>query len=188
MRVFAAIDIEDSIREAIEQLQKDIEGRADIRAKDVRWVNPRQMHMTLKFLGYVKDEQVRQVCSAVEKAVQGHLAFDLDIESVGYFGRRSAKVLWVGTGEGTESLNRLQADIELHLAQAGWEQDKRKFAGHLTLCRVKDFKAGRKLAALSEDYRQRQLGTTSVQKVTVYQSELTPDGPIYAALGNYDLQ
>ena len=71
---------------------------------------------------------------------------------------------------------------------AGWPKDKRGFAGHLTLCRVRNSKAGFKLAKATEDYKNFKLGTMPADSVSVYQSQLTPEGPIYTLLGNYKLQ
>ncbi|MHC4430750.1 MAG: 2'-5' RNA ligase family protein, partial [Planctomycetota bacterium] len=69
----------------------------------------------------------------------------------------------------------------------GWPREARKFSAHLTLCRIRNAKAGAKLAQVSGKYSDYELGTMRADSVTVYQSELTPQGPIYAALGDYPL-
>jgi 2'-5' RNA ligase len=83
---------------------------------------------------------------------------------------------------------QLQADLEQQLDAAGWPKEARKFSAHLTLCRIRNAKAGFKLAQMVRDYENVHLGTMSADSVTVYQSELTPQGPIYTPLGNYALQ
>ena len=143
--------------------------------------------MTLKLLGEVKDDGIVELCDAVRDAAAGSKSFELDIESVGHFGGKSARVLWVATGRGSDNLCRLQADIEQQLSAAGWPRETRGFSGHLTLCRVKNSKAGPKLAQMSEDYRDLKLGTISADSVIVYQSQLRPTGPIYTVLGSYKL-
>jgi len=52
---------------------------------------------------------------------------------------------------------------------------------------VKDSRAGLKLAQVAENYRDLKLGTISADSLCVYQSQLTPQGPIYTVLGNYKL-
>jgi len=74
------------------------------------------------------------------------------------------------------------------LASAGWTGETRKVSGHLTLCRVRNSKAGVKLAQMTEGYKDFKLGTVSAGSVSVYQSQLTPKGPVYTVLGNYKLQ
>ncbi|UCE50095.1 MAG: RNA 2',3'-cyclic phosphodiesterase [Phycisphaerales bacterium] len=188
MRCFIAIDIDEQIRKGLSNLQNELRRKVDIRKGDVKWVNPEITHLTLKFLGEIKDDQIAEVCNVTADVAARHGRFDLDVRSVGYFGGRSARVLWVGTGEDCEKLVKLHDDLERQLEQAGWPREGRKFAAHLTLCRVKNSKAGIKLAQASRQYKDFGIGTLSADSVTVYQSELTPQGPIYTALGNYDLQ
>jgi 2'-5' RNA ligase len=188
MRCFIAIDIDEKIRSALSALQQQLQDGANVKKSDVKWVNPENIHLTLKFLGEIKDAKIVEVCNIVKAVAGRHKGFELDIESVGHFGGKSARVLWVGTGEGEENLLELQEDIEKSLALAGWPQEMRKFSGHLTLCRIRNSKAGVKLAQMSEDYKDFKLGTMSADSVCVYQSELKPTGPIYTLLGNYKLQ
>jgi 2'-5' RNA ligase len=188
MRCFIAIDIDEEIRGALGGLQQKLRESIDVKKGDINWVNPDNMHLTLKFLGEIKDEKVAGICNIVKAVAGRHKSFELDIESVGHFGGRSPKVLWVGTGKGGENLLELQADIEKSLALAGWPEETREFSGHLTLCRIRNPKAGMKLAQASEDYKDFKIGTLAADAVCIYQSELKPSGPVYTVLGNYKLQ
>ena len=188
MRVFIAIDIDEQIRKGLSRLQNEMRSKVDIRKGDVKWVNPDVMHLTLKFLGEIKDVQAVDVCNITKDVADRHESFELGVETVGYFGGRSARVLWVGTGQNCENLLQLQSDLEQELASAGWPGETRKFSGHLTLCRVRNSKAGVKLAQMTEEYKDFKLGTVSADSVSVYQSQLTPKGPVYTVLGNYKLQ
>ena len=187
MRCFIAIDIDDKIRKALGDLQQQLASKADIKKSDVKWVDPENIHLTLKFLGEIKDEKSVDVCNIVKGIVAGHKSFELDIQTVGCFGGRSARVLWVGTGEGNENLLQLQKDLEQQLTLAGWPKETREFTGHLTLCRIRNSKAGIKLAEMTKDYKDFKLGTMPADSVSVYQSQLTPTGPIYTILGDYKL-
>ena len=188
MRVFIAIDIDEKIRAALGDLQQKLQGKADIKKGDVKWVNPENIHLTLKFLGEIKDEKVVDVCNIVKEVAGRHKRFELDIQTVGHFGGKSARVLWVGAGEGKDNLLGLQKDLEQQLTLVGWPEEKRKFSGHLTLCRVRNPRVGVKLAAVGEDYRDFKLGIISADSLSVYQSQLRPTGPVYTILGNYKLQ
>lgn len=188
MRCFIAINIDEQIRKDLGDLQKELQSKLDIRKGDVKWVNPDNMHLTLKFLGEIKDEQVVDVCNIVKEVASRHEHFDLDVGTVGCFGGRNARVLWVGAGEGCESLIRLQEDLEEHLDKAGWPRESRKFSAHLTLCRIRNSKAGIKISKLADQYTDYALGTSPTDSITVYQSQLTPQGPVYTILGNYELQ
>lgn len=188
MRCFIAIDIDEPTRTALRHLQQELAAKLDIKRGDVKWVEPDNIHLTLKFLGEIKDKQVLEVCELTERVAAGHTGFDIDIEKVGCFGGRTAKVVWVGAGAGGEKLAELQNDLELHLAEAGFAEDNRPFTAHLTVCRVRNPKAGVKLAELLAAYKDFRLGVISADSVCVYQSQLTAEGPVYTLLGNYNLQ
>lgn len=188
MRCFIAIDIDEQIRKALASLQDELQGKADIKKSDAKWVNPETIHLTLKFLGEIKDEQVVDVCNITRDVASQHESFELDVESVGHFGGASARVLWVGAGLDCSKLLELQEDLELQLDSAGWPMETRQFSSHLTLCRIRNSKAGVKLAQIAERYKDFKLGTMPADSVSVYQSQLTPKGPIYTVLGNYRLQ
>ncbi|MHC4204533.1 MAG: RNA 2',3'-cyclic phosphodiesterase [Planctomycetota bacterium] len=188
MRCFIAINIDEQIRKALARLQNELQGKADIKRSDAKWVNPENIHLTLKFLGEIKDEQVVEVCNITGDVAGRHESFELGVESVGHFGGRSARVLWVGTGQNCEKLLQLQQDLEQQLDLAGWPREARKFSGHLTLCRIRNARAGIKLARMISEHKDFKLGTMPADSVSVYQSQLTPQGPIYTVLGNYRLR
>ena len=188
MRCFIAIDIDEGIRAALSDLQQQLASKADVKKGDVKWVNPEAIHLTLKFLGEIKDEQAVDVCKITKDVASRQNSFELDVESVGHFGGRSARVLWVGAGQSCDNLLQLQNDLEQQLALAGWPKEARKFSGHLTLCRVRSSKAGFKLAQTTEEYKDFRLGTMPADSISVYQSQLTPKGPIYTLLGNYKMR
>jgi 2'-5' RNA ligase len=188
MRCFIAIDIDEEIRAALGDLQQEIAAGADIRKGDVKWVRPEAMHLTLKFLGEVRDRELIGVCDAVKAVAARHRPFDFGVNEVGCFGGRSARVLWVGAGLDCQDLLELQDDLEDELALAGWPKEARKFSGHLTLCRVRNTKAGFELAQMAEQYKDFDLGTMRCDSMCVYQSQLRPEGPMYTCLGSYQLR
>ncbi|MHC4130668.1 MAG: RNA 2',3'-cyclic phosphodiesterase [Planctomycetota bacterium] len=188
MRVFIAIDINEEIRASIRNLQGELKREAGVGKREVKWVEPTNIHLTLKFLGEIRDEEVVDVCKIVESVVGRHNSFKLSVESLGYFGGRSARVCWIGVGEGKEALCQLQKELEAEFEKGGWPKEERAFTGHLTVCRIKNVRAGQRIAEVSATYKDFKAGFVSVDSVKVYQSELTPKGPIYSALGRYSLQ
>jgi 2'-5' RNA ligase len=187
MRVFIAIDIDEQIRAGLSRLQQQLQNKANVGKGDVKWVEPENIHLTLKFLGEIKDEQSVDVCNIVKEVAGIHSSFELAVESVGCFGGRITKVVWIGLGEGSNNLLQLQKDLDEQLALADWPPEEREFTGHLTLCRVKNPKAGIKLAEIIKDFKDFKLGDMSIDSVCVYQSQLTPSGPIYTLLGKYKM-
>ena len=208
MRVFIAIDIDDKIRKAIANLQKQIASKVSVKKGDLKWVEPNNIHLTLKFLGEISDEQVAEVSEITKTVAQAHQKFNLEIESVGSFGGRSVKVVWVGVSswhglparENTASpqdasrrmavpqeLLALQKDLDDLLAQAGYPKEEREFSAHLTLCRVNHPMAGIKMGEAIAQFSHLKLGLIAADALCVYQSQLTPAGPTYTLLDEFEL-
>ncbi len=66
MRTFIAVELEPALRRPlIKLLRETLPGH-----RDIRWCSENQLHVTLKFLGEVRDDQVTAVCAvAVSRAV-----------------------------------------------------------------------------------------------------------------------
>jgi RNA 2',3'-cyclic 3'-phosphodiesterase len=188
VRVFIAIEMDKVIKDNLADLQREMLGKVDLRKGDAKWVEPEDMHLTLKFLGEINDAQLVDVCNITKEVTGKHKRFDIEIGGVGSFGGQSARVLWVGAGNNNENLLKLQDDLETQLAFAGWPEENRKFEGHLTLSRIKNTQAGIKLAQLAKEYMNYSLDIVQVDSVCIFQSELTPKGPVYTLLGKYNLQ
>ena len=185
MRTFIAIDIGEKVAASIGGLQDEIRGLFGEKRRGVKWVDPGLIHLTLKFLGEVDDDQIVEVCKVVGDVTAGFGYFDVEVEKVGSFGR-PPRVIWIGTEE-SEQLCKLQADLDAGLAEIGFAPDEKKFVPHLTLCRVKDFAAGRRLGRIIGGYDAFSAGKIHVKSVCVYKSELTKTGPEYTLLANYNL-
>lgn len=185
--MFIAIDIDETIQSALADLQDNIRKESHLEKDEATWVKPNLMHLTIKFLGDIRDEQAPQVCKIAEEIAARHKTFTVEIANVGTFGK-PAKVLWVGIGENSRELMTLQQDMEDAFAQAGWPKETREFAGHLTLCRIKSFKAAKKLPPAAAHYANVPLGSQNIDAICVYKSQLTPDGPVYTLLQKSELR
>ncbi len=117
MRCFIAIDIDKRLRKQITHLQRELSAKAGPIKSGVKWVDPALIHLTLKFLGEVRDRQINQVCGIVEELAANHERFSLNIRKLGAFGS-VARVLWVGTDE-NEALSALQKDLAGRLCVVG---------------------------------------------------------------------
>jgi len=180
MRCFIAIEIDEEIRGQISRFEEELRRKTGFDRAKVKWVEPSNIHLTLKFLGEVRDQVIGEVCGLVERIAAEHENFEFEVSGLGVFGR-PARVLWVGTGE-NEGLLSLHKDIEERFCRGGFGSDDKKFSGHLTLCRVKHPAAGRKLEAVIGEYRDFRFGIVKADSVCVYKSELTSAGPVYTLI------
>jgi len=185
VRTFVAVEISEAVRAAAAK----VIGRLAKCNASIRWVEPENMHLTLKFLGEVEAVELPDVCRAVEEAAAEVTGFTFDVAGVGAFPKvERPRTIWLGVTEGAEKLAELQERLEKGLKKLGYPPDNRRFSPHLTLGRVKH--AGPELAEVSELIRSladQPAGTTEVDELAVFSSELTREGPIYQALSHAGL-
>lgn len=178
-RIFLAIDIDDGVRERVGAAQDNLRSCGG----KIRWVAPKNMHVTLCFLGNMADDLLAEVCEAARRVASEHQPFDFDVRGVVCVppGGR-LRMLWVGVDEGGGEMTRLQADLADALAELGLPKEKRRFRPHLTLARVKFMKDAGGIRSAAAEQAETNLGTVRAAQVTVYSSKLSPEGPAYTVV------
>jgi RNA 2',3'-cyclic 3'-phosphodiesterase len=182
IRSFIAIEIPAGIRQEIKKLVADIQNTE----ADVKWVRPEGIHLTLKFLGSVKEDMVEKVALAVRPVVEAWRPFRLKAHGVGCFpGIRNPRVLWIGLEQEEGSAVRLQQEIETKTAELGFSPEDRPFHPHLTLGRVRSPKGRNALIKMLETNSRLELSSFQVERVTLFRSDLRPGGPVYTKLHEF---
>jgi RNA 2',3'-cyclic 3'-phosphodiesterase len=139
MRLFVAINFTSKDRQRMGRASRKMR-EADL---PVRWVDPDQIHLTLKFLGEVRPERVAPVRAAVARVASKTQPFTMNMGGSGAFPTtRRPKVIWLGA-EASPELRCLKHDLEWELAPLGFEREVRAFHPHVTLGRARpDARAG----------------------------------------------
>ncbi|MCK4997890.1 MAG: RNA 2',3'-cyclic phosphodiesterase [Anaerohalosphaera sp.] len=185
MRCFIAVEIDPAILSEITGIADKMRSETSLTGRDVKWVSEKNMHLTLKFLGDVEADSIDRICNGLKRIAAEHDCFNMAVRNIGSFGK-PPKILWVGI-ENCQPLNRLQKEIENFLSSEGFPKEKKQFQAHLTLCRIKNQKAGRAISRAVTKYADMVLGTTCVTEVSVYKSKLTAVGPIYTKIDSFML-
>jgi 2'-5' RNA ligase len=190
IRSFVAIELSDQMRSELGQVQESLKSKGI--ADQVRWVKPEGIHLTLKFLGNVPADNVKEISVAVEQASQGIAPFDISLCGLGCFPTTSRpNVLWIGLEGDTVSLVKLQSTIEASLSRLGYPEENRKYTPHLTLGRV-NRRVGsadrRRLGDLIQTHSIEPLGGMKVSEVSLMKSQLSPSGARYSRLAVAQLE
>jgi 2'-5' RNA ligase len=183
MRCFIALDISDEIRKAIAGMIQ----KASIGVRGIRWVSAENIHLTLKFLGEVKEELIPEMQKRLSEACARHKAFPINIRGTGAFPNpKYPNVLWVGIDK-SEELKRLYLDIDEAMSSLGFEKEDRDFSPHLTIGRVKD-KRGIE-PALKELYTFKDafFGSIDVTEILLMKSVLKSSGAEYSKIAVFRL-
>ncbi|NLI45738.1 MAG: RNA 2',3'-cyclic phosphodiesterase [Acidobacteria bacterium] len=185
MRLFVAVELPESIKEAIRALQEPLRrfGAA------VSWTRPAGIHGTLKFLGEVAPEREAEIEAALAP-VAAHAPFELSVRRLGVFpGWSGPRVIWLGLEPVEPHFAAVYRTVEAAMAPLGFPRETRTFHPHLTLGRVRDRRGLDTLAAhLQARADGTDLGAFTVPDIILFQSVLRPDGAVYTALRRYPLR
>jgi len=186
LRTFIAVEVD----AAVTGRAMDLVDKFRAVAADVKWVEPENMHLTVKFLGDVDITDTYEICRAVGQAVGDLPPFDLEIRGVGAFPNpHRPRTIWLGAGEGEGEMAELAERIDRELQKIGYRKEGRRFQSHLTLGRVRQ--GGPALGALGrliQEHAELEIGTTPIDEVIVFSSTLTRTGPVYDPLGRASLK
>lgn len=194
MRLFLALDIDDSIRERICRF---VEGVRNF-APDARWVAPESLHVTLKFIG----EQPEAALDRIKRAMaEVHVpATEIHCHGYGFFPTvNAARVFWIGMESGPE-LQSLAAAIDDKMPSLGIPKEERAFSPHLTLARGPGGRSSGSLHHRKGDQANRtfkilqqelsalpapEFGTMRPREFFLYLSKLSPKGSTYSKLAAF---
>ena len=180
MRTFLALELNEAARSEVARVQKVLAATLD----GLRWVRPDLVHITLRFLGELDPGDVTPLSREVAQEVAGQEPFEARLETLGSFPPRGrARVVWVGVGAGSEPMGGLADRVTAALARFGLPRDRRPFSPHVTLGRARRGPVSTApLAALKV------IPTPfPVERVTLFESRLSPRGPKYYPLARFDL-
>ena len=185
IRAFIAIEIPDEIREKISDLQsslKNLGGR-------ISWTKPKNIHLTLKFLGDIDEMLIDEIASELNKIAASISQFQIHVEEIGAFPNfKRARVIWVGTKSENEQLTELALQIDNSMEKLGFTKETRKFSGHLTLGRIKDPTGIQPIIDRLQQNKDFQAGSFPMKELFLIKSQLHPAGSIYTILKKVDLK
>lgn len=172
MRLFIAIPLPEEVQTQLSLIQKKLpEAKLNL---------VREFHLTLKFLGEVRETEVDKLKEALAKVKVEK--FEAKLSRIGVFDEKFIKVLWVGV-ESEEKITRLQQEVEKALAGMVSKEDR--FTSHVTLARVKYVKNKKefldKLAKIKPEKT-----SFTVKSFQLVKSTLTEEGSEYEVLGDFD--
>ena len=182
IRSFLAIELDESLVPKILDVQKEFKKTN----ANIKYVNSKNMHFTLKFFGNIDSDMVEDIGNTVERVIKNYSSFDLNIKNCGCFPNKNViKVLWLGLDEGSP-IKDLQKDLDREFRKLGFKKE-RNFISHLTIGRVKSPKDKKGIRDVIEKLEDIEIGQMNVSRICLKKSTLTPQGPIYEDIKVFEL-
>ena len=179
LRVFLALDLDEPVKKQLLRLQN----RLAAVGADVRWVKAEHIHLTMKFLGDVSDKIAADLCRLSQNVAAEFEPFEFTARGAGCFSNHGRpRVIWMGVDDPSGSVRRLHDRIEKTLAPLGLRRELRAFKPHITLGRISSPRNALELRADVEKNNAFEAGTQQATEITVYSSQLSPEGPIHTVM------
>jgi len=181
IRLFIALLIPENVKDKLFTILQE----SGEYSNDYKWESKDKIHLTLKFIGDVKEENLPNI---IEETgfVKDYSSFDCTISKFGFFFcDGEAKILWCNL-ETDDRITSLVSKLNAKLLQFGIVEEKRKFKGHLTLLRVKK-KISEKFINRFKDFGFEPIHFNA-STIALMQSVLKPTGSEYKVLKNYALK
>ncbi len=182
MRTFIAIELSQEIKDFLSNIQSQLKASG----ADVKWVEPKNIHLTLKFLGEIDEKKLVEVNKVLEETARNKNPFSLRFSCLGAYPKINfPRVIWIGIDQGDIEVKEIAGILEERVAKLGIPQENRPFSCHITLGRTKsNLKQEDLVKKLT--FLEGNLGGKKpefqVTKLTLFKSTLTPKGPLYEVL------
>jgi len=170
VRTFIAIDLPPEVTDRVPPCQEILQ-RSSAR---LTLVDPRNIHLTLKFLGEVEESTLAPMGEAL-RSVRSY-PFPLALNGVAGNPPKAPRVIWCNVQDAGQSA-RLHDRVEEVLEPLGIIRESRAFTPHVTVARVKRFDPS--LLPQIRAVAQATFGTCTVNGFSFKKSTLTPTGPVY---------
>jgi 2'-5' RNA ligase len=182
-RIFVAIEVEaGGEMQRITATLKALLGN-----ENIKWVDIRNMHVTLAFLGDTEEDRIKSLAGVIKEKCAGFGDFEVTISGTGVFRNfRDPRIIWAGINP-QEELIRLGELVKNALRQEGFHIDDKPFRPHITLGRIKNIKDNQNLKQVLDKYSKAEPQTVSVKEVILFESILKQTGPVYRPLANFSL-
>jgi RNA 2',3'-cyclic 3'-phosphodiesterase len=183
-RLFAAIKVnpEEQLLRTFADLKKRLSD------EKITWVNEQKIHITMKFFGDTKEEQIPIIETVCNEIVTAHRRFGLHLENVGIFGSSyNPRVIWFGIRE-NKTIAQLANELLDTLQENGFPRDNQHFRPHLTIGRIKHIQNKRYFQQVLDQFKNCYLQRVPVDQMELIESKLTPHGPVYTTINSFKLK
>jgi len=177
-RLFIGVPVSEAVKGKVNPLLDEL------KEFNLNLVSLENLHFTVKYLGNVTDEQIDEVKDKLAKVVADKNSFEINLTKVGVFQNlEKIRVIWIDVEDSSEFVSLMkEVNIELNYIKENDHQE----VPHLTIARVKNVRDKDKLLDFLE--KRKEFGLMVVNKLVLYESELTPEGPVYTVVEEFGLK
>jgi 2'-5' RNA ligase len=188
MRAFIAVELPPDIQDALIRIQNKLRTTLP----KIAWTKPDSLHLTLKFLGEISEDQQAAIQDIITGLTQAQRPFEIQLKTLETLPPgRIPRIIWIGTHQAPAQLKQLVNNLEDKICELGIPKEKRSWQAHITLGRIKQ--------PISVDIVEKELNRLKdeiatlnlkfiTREVILFKSILKAGGPIYSILKRCQFQ
>lgn len=177
-RTFIALPV--TAGEDLMELRQEI--KTALATERISWVDPKNFHITLRFLGDTPTEDVQKIAGALKSAKFSQNSRHIPVTGVESFGpAKKPRVIWAAFAQ-EKWFKEIKSELDGYLEDLGFASQKQEFTPHLTLGRIRSLKDLSGYHAFMKGIRAKACEAVTVDRIIYYRSLLTPEGPNYTKL------
>ena len=184
LRLFIAIELSCFLRKKIQKIQDYLKKTNS----PIVWVKPENIHLTLKFLGEIPKDKVDLILKVMVESAELFPDFTFKLNKLGAFPKlEHPQIIWAGVEKGYAQIENIFLELEGRLEKIGFKKESCKFSAHITLGRLRSPDNCLPLLKTIRNFKILKDFEQTVKEITLFQSTLTPHGPVYKILGKAEL-
>lgn len=186
-RLFVGLDLAIPVVERLTLVQDELDRQLRHHANP-RYVEPENIHLTLKFIGQADEAMIPVIARQLTRLTRPLFPFEFQTVGCGAFPTPdSAQIVWAGLDpQGAEIMALLHQSLERDLEEIGITQDNREFRAHVTLARLRSTSPV-DISKFLLELKNVDFGTTYVRELVLFASELGKEGAIYKVVQRFSL-
>ena len=135
IRTFLSLNIDQKSITKLEQIQKALKHL--LKEYNIKWENPEKFHLTIRFLGYIDENEIEFIKEELKKISTGFEIIKYTVSGIDFFPhRKRPNVIFINLTEEYENANKFVTQIDQVITSFGIIPDK-KFVPHITLGRFR---------------------------------------------------
>jgi 2'-5' RNA ligase len=155
--------------------------------QQIKWVDERIIHVTLKFLGDTEEKKIAPISRILEERARRTPAMEVRLKGLGIFGSRyDPRVVWTGI-EPWNDLSALMKALREDMIPMGFEPDRQNLVPHLTLGRIREIRDRVSFDQALEGNKSVMSDPVLLDEMILFESILHREGPEYNNLKSLPL-
>lgn len=171
-RLFIAFGLTSGLIAKIGFLEEKIEEKLK---KKITWIPLKNLHLTILFLGYLKDDDLIKIFEIFDEFPQNLLPVSLKIQKIDYGPPGKKRMIWLYL-EKNEKLEEIKRFFEEKLGEKeiNYQREERDFLPHINLARLK--------FDLDDEIRENLNWQVILNEIVLFESHLKKEGAEYEKL------